>query len=215
MKTEFDKQKYDALTNMYEDALETMSRDEIMNLLREVNYLRNQLKNQNKTLVKLKQQALHDPLTSLPNRRYFEEELDKSLAHHTRYGRMGALVMIDANDFKTINDTLGHLAGDAVLCHIAEVLRRNLRTSDVVARVGGDEFCIILHEVTPAEALKKAKTLVEDIASSPCRYEGRDVHISVSAGVCSYADARTKAELFAKADEAMYTDKAAGVAVAS
>lgn len=215
MKDQLEQLKQESLTKMYEDALEGMTQDDIVKLISEVNSLRSQLKHQMKTINRLKQQALHDPLTKLPNRRSFEEELDKSLAFHARYGRMGALMVIDANDFKTINDSLGHMAGDAVLCHIANLLKQHTRLTDVVARVGGDEFCLILREVSDEEAKEKAERLARLIASAPCSFDGREIYISVSVGACGFGEAKNKADLFQKADSAMYDDKSTSkVAVA-
>jgi diguanylate cyclase (GGDEF)-like protein/PAS domain S-box-containing protein len=109
--------------------------------------------------VQLQQQADHDPLTGLYNRRRFGEELDKALYHSARYSRPSALLMLDIDHFKLINDTRGHRAGDEALTMLARTILSRLRASDLVGRLGGDEFAIMLHEVGPDEAL----TIAEDI----------------------------------------------------
>jgi len=215
MKPDIERIKRESLTKMYEDALNGMTDDDIIRLLSEVNYLKKQLKSQNDVIARLKQEAHQDPLTGLPNRRYFERELDKSLAYHKRYGRLGALLVIDADDFKSINDSLGHLAGDAILRHIATLLQKHTRSADMVCRIGGDEFCIILREVAPEEAEEKAAQLMQVISSTPCSYDGHEIYISVSIGTCSFGEARTRRELLERADGAMYLSKQSNTAVAS
>ena len=214
MKPDIEKIKQESLTKMYEDALETMSDDDIIRMVSELNYLRKQLKSQSDVIARLKQEAYHDPLTGLPNRRYFERELDKAMAYFSRYKRMGALLLIDADSFKSINDSLGHLAGDAILKHISKLLMQHPHTAATVARIAGDEFCIILRETSGEEAFEKAKKLSEIIAKTPCTYEGHDIHISVSIGGCSFSEANDRADLMNKADSAMYISKNNAVAVA-
>lgn len=214
MKPDIEKIKQESLTKMYEDALETMSDEDVIRMLSELNYLRKQLKSQSDVIARLKQEAYHDPLTGLPNRRYFERELDKAMAYFSRYKRMGALLLIDADSFKSINDSLGHLAGDAILKHIAILLQKHTRNADTVARIGGDEFCIILRETSGEEAFEKAKKIADIIAKTPCTYEGRDIYISVSIGGCSFSEAKDRTDLMNKADSAMYISKNNAVAVA-
>ena len=100
----------------------------------------------------LRHMADHDPLTGLLNRRSFERELERHVAYVERYGPKGAAIVLDLDHFKTINDTLGHSAGDELIVRVAHALRSRLRESDVLARLGGDEFAILLPEATPEEA---------------------------------------------------------------
>ena len=101
--------------------------------------------------------AEHDALTGLFNRRRFEEELDRHIAHGRRYGMGGALLLLDLDDFKRVNDEFGHRAGDRVLTAVAVVLSHRLRESDIVARFGGDEFAVLM----PVGALGEATELAE------------------------------------------------------
>ena len=207
MKPDMTKIKEESLTKAYSDALSEMSDDDVIQMLSELNYLKKQLSTQSDVIARLKQEAHHDPLTELPNRRLFERELEKAMAYYSRYRRIGTVLIIDANSFKAINDSLGHLAGDAVLRHIATLLKKHTRSADTVARIGGDEFAIIMREAGSEKAFEKAKNLAEVIASTPCMYEGREIHTSVSIGGCCFTDAETKRELLHKADSAMYHSK--------
>ncbi len=214
MKPDIEKLKKESLTKMYADALESMNDEDVIRLLSELNYLRKQLKTQSDVITRLKQEAYHDPLTGLPNRRYFERELDKALAYFSRHNRVSTVMMVDVDSFKSINDSLGHLAGDAILKHISVLLQKYTRSADVVARIGGDEFCIILRETESEEAFEKAENIADVIAKTPCVYEGREIYTTVSIGGCSFSDAKDKKELLNKADSAMYISKGSITAVA-
>lgn len=162
----------------------------------------------------------HDSLTGLFNRRRFEEELRRQLAYTRRYGKGGALLMIDLDRFKRINDEHGHAAGDEALRQVARVLSDNLRAGDtvarsavnVVARLGGDEFVALLPEADAEGAARAAERLVAVLAETPLRIEGREVELGVSIGVATF-DAYglpAERELLAAADRAMYVAKAGG-----
>ncbi|MEC9291091.1 MAG: GGDEF domain-containing protein [Pseudomonadota bacterium] len=174
----------------------------------EIRYLREKIAAQSVTIEHLKRQAMEDGLTGLANRRSFERSLEQSLSYFRRYKRGGAVLMIDVNSFKSINDGLGHLAGDAILKDIARILEQYTRESDVVARLGGDEFAIILQEVTPEQADEKAAQIASVIADTPTRYSGRDVYTSVSVGVCHFNAKSTSTDVLHIADSDMYDKKA-------
>jgi diguanylate cyclase (GGDEF)-like protein/PAS domain S-box-containing protein len=156
----------------------------------------------------LRHLADHDSLTGLLNRRSFERALDQHLARVQRYGVQGALLMIDLDGFKAVNDQHGHATGDAVLAGVAERLRARLRTSDLLARLGGDEFAALLPVADRAEAEHVARIAVEVVRDlSP--EQGPPVTASVGAAVL------TEPELTAhvvqrQADRAMYAAKRAG-----
>jgi diguanylate cyclase (GGDEF)-like protein len=159
----------------------------------------------------LARQASQDPLTGLKNRRRFEEELRVELARSHRYGTPGALLMLDLDHFKQVNDTLGHPAGDRVIAEIAAVLRGRTRETDVLARLGGDEFAIVL----PRCDLDEAREVAGEIATSIReRTEAeRDVPpITASIGIATFGTGlRLSYEsLLAGADAAMYAAKASG-----
>lgn len=184
-----------------------LTRETVKRLLLKMDSLKRQIRLQEDLISGLKQQARRDSLTGALNRRAFEHELSSALSLFRRYNHNGALLLIDVNDFKTINDTLGHLAGDAILKHIVDVLIRNTRDTDLVCRIGGDEFCIIMKEMSAKNSERKLEELMDIIASTPCVYEGRDIYISVSIGSCAFAQADNKADLMAKADTQMYSRK--------
>jgi diguanylate cyclase (GGDEF)-like protein len=155
----------------------------------------------------LQRRATEDVLTGVKNKRGFEILLENALNDYRRYGHAGALLVVDLNDFKQVNDTLGHLAGDEVLRHIAALLTKHTRESDTIARPGGDEFAIILQEAGRAEARAKVAELENIIHQTPCSYAGREIPISASIGSCAFMDADQAADLFARADADMYRQK--------
>jgi diguanylate cyclase (GGDEF)-like protein/PAS domain S-box-containing protein len=168
----------------------------------------------------LERLSQHDSLTGLFNRRRFEEELRRQLAYTRRYGKGGALLLIDVDRFKEINDTFGHAAGDKALCRLAGLLRDNLRTTDVVARdpdpvlarLGGDEFVVLLPEVDEDEARRIAARLGAALHETTFELEGREVALRISIGVAAFDEYGRpgEQELLAAADRAMYEAKAAG-----
>lgn len=154
----------------------------------------------------------HDPLTGLPNRRRFHAELEGHLARCQQYGPVGALLLLDVDHFKNINDTLGHSAGDQAIIAVAEALRRRMRKSDVIARLGGDEFAVLLPQADRAGAESVAKELV-DLIRTEVRISttGRARRITASVGVILIADPHTKpSDLLATVDLTMYDAKEAG-----
>jgi PAS domain S-box-containing protein len=185
----------------------------------------------------LQRMSHHDSLTGLFNRRRFEEELRRQLAYTRRYGNGGALLVIDVDRFKQINDTFGHAAGDKALCQVAALLRDNLRGSDVIARnpapqvpvgaedsprqpnpeavlarLGGDEFVILLPEVDEQGARAVAERLAASARDSSLRVDGEEVRLEISVGVALFDEYGRPGEedLLAAADRAMYLVKATG-----
>jgi diguanylate cyclase (GGDEF)-like protein len=160
---------------------------------------------------KIQHQAYHDPLTSLPNRLLFQDRLGLGIAHAQRSGKKLAVMYADLDRFKWINDTLGHAAGDRLLVAVAERLRGCLRDDDTVARVGGDEFTLLLPDLNRADdAAKLASKLVEAVAR-PFDIDGGQIHVTVSIGVSVHPDDGTDAESLLKgADNALYRAKEAG-----
>jgi PAS domain S-box-containing protein len=185
----------------------------------------------------LRQLSHHDSLTGLFNRRRFEEELRRQLAYTRRYGSGGALLVIDLDRFKQINDSMGHAAGDRALCHVAALLRDNLRGSDVIARgpglpapvgavegprqpnpeavlarLGGDEFVILLPEADEQGARAVAERLAAAVRESSLTIAGEELKLEISVGVALFDEYGRpgEEELLAAADRAMYLVKAAG-----
>jgi diguanylate cyclase (GGDEF)-like protein len=154
-----------------------------------------------------RQLADMDALTGLHNRRYFHETLLREVARASRYERDLALMVLDLDDFKSINDRIGHLAGDAVLAEAAERLRDVVRSADVACRVGGDEFAIILPESGVADAEGLYRRLEATMAKRPVGQAGR---LAVSAGIAELRPDDDAVAFFERADEALYTAKHAG-----
>ncbi|MGI8413849.1 MAG: sensor domain-containing diguanylate cyclase [Solirubrobacteraceae bacterium] len=156
--------------------------------------------------------ADHDPLTGLLNRRGFQRELERHVADIKRYGPEGALLVLDLDHFKLINDTLGHQAGDELISQVTRLLRRRLRVTDVLARLGGDEFAGLLPRAGARQAAIVADALIagvreEQVKLSPLR-TGR---VTASAGVAMLDDSGlTDEEILSRADRAMYDAKQRG-----
>jgi len=159
----------------------------------------------------LARQAGQDPLTGLHNRRRFEEELRAELSRSHRYGVTGALLMLDLDRFKQVNDTLGHQAGDRVLAEIAAVLQGRARETDVLARLGGDEFAIVLPRCEPVEAEAVAREITAAIHER-MEHEKDVPALTASIGIAPFgAGHRLSYEtVLARADAAMYAAKASG-----
>ncbi len=157
--------------------------------------------------------SLTDPLTGLFNRRYFENYLHTEIARARRFDHPLSLVMLDVDNFKNYNDQLGHLNGDRLLKKLAKIMNNTARSTDVISRYGGEEFCVILPEISPEGAYQFSERLRDIVFSHP--FEQREVqpngHISVSLGTATYPmDAQMTRELVEKADIAMYRAKKSG-----
>jgi diguanylate cyclase (GGDEF)-like protein/PAS domain S-box-containing protein len=155
---------------------------------------------------RLRHMADHDALTGLHNRRRFEEELERHVAFGRRYGMGGALLLLDLDDFKEVNDGFGHRAGDRVLTDVATVLRDRLRESDILARFGGDEFAVLM----PVGGLEEAAELANLLADAVCREVRSPAGpLYASVGIALFEDSSTADEILSQADDAMYADKRA------
>ena len=157
----------------------------------------------------LEHQAFHDRLTGLANRALFRDRLEHALARRNRNQHPVAVLLLDLDDFKVVNDSLGHAAGDRLLVLVAERLRSRLRASDTTARLGGDEFAVLLDDPAAAdEAMQVAERLIEALAS-PYQLDGRELFVRASIGVALAAQTGQPAdELLRDADMAMYAAKA-------
>ncbi|MCX8087102.1 MAG: EAL domain-containing protein [Rhodocyclaceae bacterium] len=155
--------------------------------------------------------AHHDALTGLPNRFSLQERLAQALGFAARNRKKLALMLIDLDNFKAINDTLGHPVGDKLLIEVAQRLKGAVRGSDIVARLGGDEFVVVLPDIElPADAAHVAEKILKAIAA-PIKIDGQTLHTSPSIGICLFPeDADCGEELMKRADVAMYHAKAQG-----
>jgi diguanylate cyclase (GGDEF)-like protein len=173
----------------------------------EVERLKSELAKAQRRIAELELRADIDPLLDIFNRRGFERELSRSLAFIKRYGSSAALLYIDLDGFKPINDRHGHAAGDALLKAVARELVDHVRASDVVGRLGGDEFAILLWHVDERRAAAKARDLEALIERITLAHgEGR-LSVGASAGVALLRDDSTAAQIIDAADRAMYARK--------
>jgi diguanylate cyclase (GGDEF)-like protein len=154
--------------------------------------------------------ALHDELTGLPNRRLFQDRLENALERARRTGSQAALLLIDLDRFKLVNDTVGHHIGDELLKHVGRLFEARVRRTDTVARTGGDEFSVVLEEpMNRADAMRVARNLTQ-LLDSPILLEGNTVHIGASVGIAIFPDDGGDAEsLCIAADLRMYAGKRA------
>jgi diguanylate cyclase (GGDEF)-like protein len=161
----------------------------------------------------LARQAFHDPLTDLPNRALFADRLDHALARLGRTDQSVAVLLLDLDGFKQINDSFGHEAGDQLLIAVSQRLRGCLRPADTVARLGGDEFTILVEEITELREATRVAERIEDALRAPFMLEGHEASITTSIGIAfSKADHADPDELIRNADAAMYKAKRAGKA---
>jgi diguanylate cyclase (GGDEF)-like protein len=185
------------------------SRSDAARLAAEVERLQQQLVAARAQLAALEVRADIDPLTDLPNRRAFERELARSLAYVKRHGIAVALLYLDLDEFKRINDRHGHAAGDAMLRAVASVLGRHVRESDMVARIGGDEFALLLWNCDEHNARTKALVLEASIGRTTAVHEGVALSAGASVGAAVLLPLDAPAETIARGDLAMYARKAA------
>jgi two-component system cell cycle response regulator len=152
-----------------------------------------------------------DGLTQVHNKRHFQESLEREFARSKRYGNPFALVMFDIDHFKKVNDTYGHLAGDEVLRTVGALLKKRVRTNDIVARVGGEEFAVILPEAGLAGGLSLAEKLRRMIETEQFIYNGTVIPVTISLGVSGYEAHHENAEtMVSQADEKLYEAKRGG-----
>jgi diguanylate cyclase (GGDEF)-like protein len=151
--------------------------------------------------------ADHDPLTPVLNRRAFVRELTRAMAFSRRYGAPAALLYLDLDGFKAVNDVHGHLAGDAALKRVAELLVANVRESDMVGRMGGDEFAVLLQQADLDSARAKAVSLAETIAADPFEFQGVRVPLGGSFGVRAFDGQESAETWLGEADAAMFVRK--------
>lgn len=152
--------------------------------------------------------AHEDPLTGSLNRRGFERDLARAIAYRARYGTPVALILIDLDRLKPINDRHGHTAGDRALAHVATLLRNNIRASDTSARIGGDEFALLIWQIEEARARQKALALQSLMTASPLQAAGAPIAVEASIGLAMLEPGDTCESVLTRADRALYADKA-------
>lgn len=177
--------------------------------LAEIERLREKIAGLEERVRLLDQLAHQDSLLELPNRRGFLRELDRLIDRSARYGDSAALLFVDIDGLKRINDTYGHKAGDVALAHVAALLGQGVRKSDFVARLGGDEFGILLVHSDWQSARDTARRLARQIESCEARFEDHRLPLGVAIGVTLIEKGDSADSVIARADHAMYREKTA------
>ena len=180
------------------------------NLKKELSASQKTLTEQKKQIENLRAAVRIDALTKLANRAYFDEKLTEALRILRRYNDPFCLMMIDLDHFKNINDTYGHPGGDHILKEITAKIRESVRNSDFVARIGGDEFALILIKVDDKTALEVAQKLCDNIRKTPFQADGVPISVTLSIGVTEACIEDAEETLMKRADEAMYLVKRTG-----
>ena len=156
--------------------------------------------------------ATTDGLTDLYNHRYFQEQMIQNIETGKRYNKPFSLIMIDIDFFKKFNDTYGHQSGDAVLRQVAQILKRNVRSTDIVCRYGGEEMAIILTNTDNEQALITAEKICNAVSEHPLKLvNGNDVKVTISLGVATYPQqGETAPDMIKYADDCLYIAKENG-----
>lgn len=182
---------------------------DVQRLIEEISRLRGQVAQLQERVEQLDHLAHQDSLIDLPNRRGFLRELERLIARVSRYDAKAAMLYVDVDGLKLINDSCGHLAGDQALIQVADLLSSGVRKSDVVARIGGDEFGILLENADEPSAHETASRLVDLIAGCEFLHEGTSLPLSVAIGVGMIEASDAAETVMARADLEMYRRKAA------
>ena len=190
-----------------DEEISPQARAAILRLVAEIDRLRAEITANNRRIAHLEEVADRDPLTPTVNRRAFVRELERTKAYVDRYKAPAAVIYFDIDEMKTINDRYGHAVGDEVLVTVARTLMGNVRSSDIVGRLGGDEFGIILSHAERTAAEEKAATLAKLIADIRVGPDGGTIHVSATWGVETLVGVSDAAAALDAADRAMYARK--------
>jgi len=182
-------------------------RDALSMLIAEVQRMREELAQAKQRVSYLEKLADEDSLVPVANRRAFVRELGRMVAFAERYGSQSSVLYFDINGFKRINDEFGHAAGDAALRHIGDILTENVRESDIVGRLGGDEFGVILAQADAEVAAEKAASLARAIESQPLSWDGHSLQLTASYGAYAFSGDINAGEALERADQAMYAQR--------
>ena len=186
------------------------SRAELVDAQRKVDAYETRVRELEHELTQVSALVQKDPLTQAMNRRGLEEAFRIETARATRYESPLALAMLDLDDFKKLNDSLGHIAGDRALVHLAQIMKATLRPTDLLARLGGEEFAVLFPATEIVEAAQATERLQKELARSSFTFEGKSAPLAFSAGVASWRDAEGLEEFLRRADAALYEAKRAG-----
>jgi diguanylate cyclase (GGDEF)-like protein len=195
------------LAGLSEAELTPKVRQALLSLLSEVDQLRRELGDARSRIGYLEKLVDEDPLMPVANRRAFVRELTRMMAFAQRYGIPASIIYFDVNSMKQINDAHGHSAGDAALLQVARVFVENVRNTDVVGRLGGDELGVLLVQSDQALAEHKAAELAAAVEAQPLLWQGQMLPLSVAYGVYAFAGGENASEVIDAADRAMYQRK--------
>ena len=182
-------------------------REAIVKLMEEVDNVRQELEESRARIEYLEQLADQDSLAPVSNRRAFVRELSRVLSYSERYGTPSSVIYFDLNGLKQINDTKGHAAGDAAILKVANILAGSVRESDIVGRLGGDEFGVMLSHADEKAATVKAEQLARSIAADPLDWNGEKIALKVAFGVHTIRGGGDAGAALDAADKAMYAQK--------
>lgn len=193
------------------DQFAAISVDSIEDQLREIRRERDALRRENRVLkiavAELERVSERDTLTPLFNRRYFLTAIHHRMARFERHAERAAVVFVDVNQLKYINDNFGHAAGDFALMEIAKRLAGSIRATDVAARIGGDEFGLILDQSSEDGARAQVERLRGVLTAAPAHYDGHEIALSACFGVAMLQTGMTESDILAAADRDMYRSK--------
>ena len=178
-------------------------------LMEEIARLRGQVARLESRCEELDREAHHDALVPVANRRGLVRQLDMLIARRERHNEHAALLFVDVDGLKYLNDTFGHAAGDAALIYLAQLMVGAVRQTDLVARLGGDEFAILLDHADELSAMETASRLVNAVADSDFMHHGQPLPLSVAIGITAIEQGDTAEAVLDRADQEMYRDKAA------
>ena len=192
----------------YSIPLSVDTKDEVGSLSNAFGEMMSQIRERD---LSLQQLAYYDRITDIPNRHYFEERIAQAVTNAERYGTTCYLLMIDLDDFKIVNDTLGHHIGDDLLRYVSETLKHTMRQNDSIFRIGGDEFAVIIESASNNESVSKIAQKIINAVSTPVILEGHTVKVGASIGISCYPKHSTNVRsLMSTADVAMYIAKGKG-----
>jgi len=192
----------------YSTPINVDSHDEVGNLSRAFGEMMSQI---HKHDLSMQQLAYYDRVTGIANRHYFEERIEQTVGNALRYGKICYLMIIDLDDFKMVNDKLGHHIGDVLLRHISESITHTMRQNDSIFRIGGDEFAVIIESSSDHESVSRIAQKIIQSVSTPIIIEGYEVNVGASIGIsCFPHNAHDVRSLINTADNAMYSAKRDG-----
>lgn len=176
-------------------------------ILEKLDDVGHELKRTKDNLTELEQLVDVDCLVPIPNRRAFLRRTQWALSMLERYGHPSTILYFDLNDFKSVNDTYGHAAGDLAIRHVSQILSNTMRDSDFIGRIGGDEFAIIMYHATEDAAKKRGEKIAETIAATPFTFNGKPMYINTATGHYALKKGDDPESALSAADLNMYIDK--------